>query len=449
MELQSWSLEKQQAFFKTGITKSIDFRVQQLQRLKKVIKKLNSEILQALHDDLNKSSFEAYVSEIAVVNKEIEYFINNLKKLAKPERVKASPTTALSRNWIYKEPYGVVLVIAPWNYPFQLAILPMVGAIAAGNCVTIKPSEEARETSKIIDKLISYLYPDKYVATILGDEKTSQALTQLQFDYIFFTGSTRVGKLIMQDAAKNLIPVTLELGGKSPCIVDETADILLSAKRIVWGKFLNAGQTCIAPDYIMVHSAVKDELLKQCISQIKTLYSEEPLQNEQYTKIINQKHYLRLKAMIESSKVHYGGEMDETSNKISPTLIVEMDLESELMQEEIFGPLLPIVTYEEISEVVSFVQSKPKPLALYLFSNSKRNIRIISETLSFGGGCINDTLMHFSNHNLPFGGIGNSGMNAYHGKYSFEIFTHKKSVLESKSWFDISLKYPPYKIKLK
>lgn len=449
MRKETWSLAKQNAFFKTGKTREISFRMAQLRKLKHALEEYEAEILRALHCDLKKSSFEAYVSEIAVVKEEIDYFLKNIKKLAKVARVKPSLASLFSTNKVIREPYGVVLVISPWNYPFQLVLSPLVGAIAAGNCVTIKPSEESVETCKIIQKIIRSVFPKDYVEVFEGDINVSQSLIRMKFDYIFFTGSVRVGKLIMQEAAKNLIPITLELGGKSPCIVDETANIELSAKRIAWGKFLNAGQTCVAPDYLLIHSSVKCAFLERFIFYIQKFYGEKALENEQYPKIINDKHFARLQCMIEASNIYYGGEMESTTNQIAPTLIVEPDLESEVMQEEIFGPIMPVIEYREVNEVIELIERNSKPLALYLFTKSQVNKERFAEHISYGGGCINDTIMHVANNNLPFGGVGNSGMNAYHGKYSFKIFTHQKSVLEERTWVDLNLRYPPYKDNLK
>lgn len=438
-------LEKQQIFFRSGKTKDVAFRIQQLQKLKDEIKKNEAEILLALKQDLNKSSFESYVSEISIVLEEIDYFIKHTKKLSRPKRVKTSLAHFPSISKVYKEPYGVVLVMAPWNYPFQLALAPLVGAIASGNCAVVKTSAESIYTGRIIREIIENIFTVEYVAVVEGSKGVSESLLEQKFDYIFFTGSVMVGKIVMTAAAKNLIPVTLELGGRSPCIIDETANIALAAKRIAWGKFINAGQTCVAPDFVMVHSSVKQEFLQQLTFYIEKFYSKEPHNNLAFPKIINSKHFDRIVNLINTNEVFYGGQTNSTTNQIAPTIIINPDLSSELMQNEIFGPILPVLTFREISQVFNLVENRPKPLALYLFTTSEQVKRNIIDTISFGGGCINDTIIHLANNNLPFGGVGDSGISNYHGKYSFETFTHSKAILEKQNWLDINLRYPPYK----
>lgn len=438
-------LEKQQLFFRSGKTKDVSFRIQQLQKLKDEIKKKESEILLALKQDLNKSTFESYISEISIVLEQIDYFIKNTKKLSRPKRVKTPVAHFPSVSKIYKEPYGVVLIMAPWNYPFQLALAPLVGAISSGNCAVVKTSAESPYVGGIVKEIIEDIFGMEYVAVVEGDKGVSESLLEQKFDYIFFTGSVRVGKIVMAAAAKNLTPVTLELGGKSPCIIDETANIALAAKRIAWGKFINAGQTCVAPDYVMIHASVEQEFLQQFTFYVDKFYSKEPHNNPEFPKIINRKHFDRIVNLINTNEVYYGGHTNSTTNQIAPTIIINPDLNSELMQGEIFGPILPILTFTDISQAFNLVVDRPKPLALYLFTTSQQIKKHVSENISFGGGCINDTIIHLGNNNLPFGGVGESGISNYHGKYSFETFTHTKGILEKGNWLDINLRYPPYK----
>lgn len=438
-------LEKQQLFFRSGKTKDVSFRIQQLQKLKDEIKKKESEILLALKQDLNKSTFESYISEISIVLEQIDYFIKNTKKLSRPKRVKTPVAHFPSVSKIYKEPYGVVLIMAPWNYPFQLALAPLVGAISSGNCAVVKTSAESPYVGGIVKEIIEDIFGMEYVAVVEGDKGVSESLLEQKFDYIFFTGSVRVGKIVMAAAAKNLTPVTLELGGKSPCIIDETANIALAAKRIAWGKFINAGQTCVAPDYVMIHASVEQEFLQQFTFYVDKFYSKEPHNNPEFPKIINRKHFDRIVNLINTNEVYYGGHTNATTNQIAPTIIINPDLNSELMQDEIFGPILPILTFTDISQAFNLVVDRPKPLALYLFTTSQQIKKHVSENISFGGGCINDTIIHLGNNNLPFGGVGESGISNYHGKYSFETFTHTKGILEKGNWLDINLRYPPYK----
>lgn len=437
-------LEKQQIFFRSGKTKDVTFRIQQLRKLRDEIKGNEAEILSALRQDLNKSSFESYVSEISIVLEELDYFIKHTKKISKPKRVKTPLAHFPSVSKIYKEPYGVVLIMSPWNYPFQLTLAPLVGAIASGNCAVVKTSTDSPCTGSIIRKIVERVFTIEHVTVVEGSKGVSESLLEQKFDYIFFTGSVKVGKIVMAAATKNLTPVTLELGGKSPCIIDETANIDLTAKRIAWGKFLNAGQTCVAPDFVMVHHSVKQEFLQKLIFYIEKFYGKEPHHNPDFPKIINSRHFDRIANLINTNEIFYGGQTNTTTNQIAPTIIVNPDLNSELMQNEIFAPILPILTFTDISQVLHLVENRPKPLALYLFTTSEQMKKRISETISFGGGCINDTIIHLANNNLPFGGVGESGMCNYHGKYSFETFSHTKGILEKRNWLDINLRYPPY-----
>ncbi|BCJ99253.1 aldehyde dehydrogenase [Anaerocolumna chitinilytica] len=441
-------LERQRSFFEKGNTRNIDFRIRQLLNLKKSIKNNEPQILEALKKDLNKSPFESYATEVGMVLEEINYLLKNIRRLAKTEKVRTPITQFPSVSRIYKEPYGSVLIMAPWNYPIQLSLSPLAGAIAAGNCVILKPSEYAPHSMSVLKKVVEEVFPEKFAAVIEGDMEVNKQLLQCKFDYIFFTGSVAVGKIIMAEAAKNLTPVTLELGGKSPCIVDETADIALAAKRIAWGKFLNAGQTCVAPDYILVHEKVKEVLILELKKQISKLYGNSPIQNEEFPKIINERHFNRLLSLIEKEKVLFGGKYNRELLKIEPTVLELDNAESIIMKDEIFGPLLPVMTFRSMKEVKNFVNNRPKPLALYLFTTSKVNEGYIMKNTSFGGGCVNDTIVHLATTSMGFGGVGESGMGSYHGNLSFSTFSHSKSVLKKSNILDIPLRYPPYKNKI-
>lgn len=445
MENYQSLVRKQKTYFSSGATKDISYRLAALQKLKNGVSQNEALILNALKADLNKSEFEAYTTEIGVVLAEIRFVIKGLSKWVKPEKVKTPMTHIGSAGYIYREPYGVALIIAPWNYPVQLALAPLIGAMAAGNCAIIKPSELTPKTAAVLRALISELFPEEYIAVVPGGVETSQALLAEKLDYIFFTGSVPVGKIIMEAAARNLTPVTLELGGKSPCIVHQDANIKLAAKRIAWGKFLNSGQTCVAPDYLYLQQSIKGEFLK-CFSQaVRELYGEFPLKNPGYTRIVSKRHFQRLQAFLKDGKLVMGGKTNEEELKIEPTVLTGITWEDPVMQEEIFGPLLPILEYNQLSEVVEGIHNQPNPLALYLFSASRRIQEAVLKDISFGGGCINDTVYHLVSPYLPFGGVGNSGMGAYHGKDSFDTFSHVKSVLKQTTRFDIPLRYPNLK----
>ncbi|HHV26291.1 MAG TPA: aldehyde dehydrogenase [Tissierellia bacterium] len=440
------TLKKQKEFFKSGKTKDIKFRIENLNKLKKNIEKNEQYIMEALKKDLGKSNFESYSTELGIVLSEISFITKHLKKWAKPKKVKTPITNFKSSSYIYPEPYGNTLILSPWNYPFQLSIVPLIGSIAAGNTVILKPSSTSYYTSKIIEEIINENFDTGYIHVITGER--GKKLLDENFDYIFYTGSVPVGKIVMEKASKYLTPVTLELGGKSPCIVDGKANLNLSAKRIVWGKFLNSGQTCVAPDYMFIHKNVKNEMINNIIYYIKTFYGENPLYSEEYTKIINERQFNRLIKLLDNNKIIYGGDYDKDSLYISPTLMDNVNWDDPIMGEEIFGPILPILEYEELNEVIDIVNSHPKPLALYFFSNDKENAEKIINGISFGGGCINDTIMHLSSPYLPFGGVGTSGMGSYHGKKSFDTFTHYKSILEKSNIIDPNFRYPPYGNKL-
>ena len=436
---------EQEMFLRSGITLDVNFRIRQLKRLKEAIKAHDVLIYDALKKDLNKPVFESYVTELGSVYSEIDYMIKHVKDWAKPKRVPTSLAHFYSKSHIYQEPYGRVLIIAPWNFPIQLSFVPLVGAITAGNCVVLKPSELAPYTARVIQQIIESVFAREYVAVEQGDGKVSQQLLKEGVDYCFFTGSTQVGKAIMETASQTLTPVTLELGGKSPVIVAKDTNIKHAAQRIVWGKFTNAGQTCIAPDYLLVDEVIRDDLISAIIEVIEEYYTKKPLENSDYSKMINKRHFKRVKKLMKNQSVIYGGGSNKEMLTIEPTLVLEPELDTELMQEEIFGPILPILTYREVSQAVEFIRSKDKPLALYLFTQDKALKEYIIKNLSFGGAAINDTLIHQSNYNLPFGGVGASGMGQYHGKYSLETFSHPKSVIEKTDLFDIKLRYPPYK----
>ncbi|GIN38016.1 aldehyde dehydrogenase [Heyndrickxia oleronia] len=440
-------IQMQKQFHKDGQTKNIDFRIQQLRKLKSMIIENEKEIMEALKTDLNKSEFESYTTEIGFVLSEITFTLKNIRKWTKPTRVKSSFTHIGSKGYVYKEPYGVALIIAPWNYPINLALAPLIGAIAAGNCAILKPSELTPATSSLINKLISKYFPQEYIAVIEGDAHTSQLLLNEDVDYIFFTGSIHVGKKVMEAAAKHLTPVTLELGGKSPCIVHHDAKLPLAAKRIVWGKLLNAGQTCVAPDYLLIHESIKDLFIEEMKKAMTELYGNEILDNPNYTKIVNNNHFNRLTQMVNRSKgrIRTGGKWEEDSLKIEPTLIESIHWNDPTMEEEIFGPVLPIITYHDIDEMIQQVSERPKPLALYLFTENNRISKKIIEEISFGSSCINDTVYQIATPHLPFGGVGASGTGAYHGKKSFDEFSHEKSVLKQTTRFDIPLRYPNVK----
>jgi aldehyde dehydrogenase (NAD+) len=442
-------IEKQKCFFERGKTKDIGFRIEQLNKLKESIIKNEEEIMKALKKDLNKSSFESYTTEIGFTLDEIKYTIKHLSDWARPKRAKTPLIHFLSSSYVYSEPYGIVLIISPWNYPFQLSIAPLVGAIAAGNCAIVKPSEYSPNTSKIIENIIKESFDESYITVVRGGREVSESLLNEEFDYIFFTGSVAVGKIVMKAASKYLTPVTLELGGKSPCIVDETANIELAAKRIIWGKFINAGQTCVAPDYLLVHYSVKDKLINNMKKYITEFYGINPCNNKDYPKIINKKHYTRLLGLMKCGNIAFGGQCNDKTNHISPTIIENITWECPIMKEEIFGPLLPVIEFENITEVVTAVNKHPKPLALYLFTNNKEREKYVIDNTSFGGGCINDTIVHLATPYMPFGGVGNSGMGGYHGKASFETFSHKKSIMKKSNLIDIPLRYPPFKNKIK
>ena len=426
----------------------INFRKESLIKLLNAIIIYENEIIQALYDDFKKPAFEAVLTETSYVIVELKNTIKNLKNWAKPKRVFPSLLNFPSRDYIYKEPYGKVLILAPWNYPFQLALCPLISAVAAGNQVVVKPSELTPKTSEIIVKIIGKVFDKNHVKVVEGGIEVAQQLLSERWDYIFFTGSVAVGKIVAKAAAENLTPVTLELGGKNPCIIDETANLKLAAKRIVWGKFVNAGQTCIAPDYILIQKNMKNHFVGYLKEEITKAYGENPAKSPDFARIINTKNWQRLVDMIEPEKVIFGGQSDRSDCYIAPTLLEETSVESPIMQEEIFGPLLPILAYENEADIDAIIAKYEKPLALYIFTENPYFYRRIIQNHSFGGGCINDTLIHFANKRLPFGGVGHSGIGAYHGNLSFDTFSHTKSIVKKANWLDLPMRYAPYKDRL-
>ena len=424
-------VQKQRDFFLSGQTRPIDFLLDALRKLRDALKVHEKDILAAVYADLRKAEVDAYATELAGVYNEIKVAIANVRDWAAREKVTTPIFMMPAKSYIYKEPYGVCLIIAPWNYPVQLAMLPLVGAIAAGNTAIVKPSELASHSAAIIDKVLGETFPEEYIRVVQGGVEETHALLAQQLDYIFFTGSVPVGKVVMEAAAKNLTPLTLELGGKSPAIVHESADLPTAASRIAWGKFMNAGQTCIAPDYVVVHEAVSDAFLNELVSAIRKFYGDDASTHHRYCRIINDRHFTRLEALIDPDKLAYGGKTNAAQKYIEPTLLYPVDWNHPAMADEIFGPILPIITYSRLDEVISRINKRPKPLALYLFAGNKDIRRKIIGEISFGGGAVNNTIMHIVSHYLPFGGVGQSGMGRYHGKYSFDTFSHTKSILRS------------------
>ncbi len=435
-------LHQQKTFFASHTTKNVEYRIQQLKKLKSVLQEHEEMLYEAIQQDFGKSRFDTFTTEISFVLKDIEYFIKNLKWLSKPRKVATNLANIPGRSRIYFEPLGNVLVIGAWNYPYQLSLSPMVAAIAAGNTCIIKPSEVAENTMVAMANIINENFNPEFLYVARGGVEETTEILQRKFDKIFFTGSTRVGKIVYEAAAKNLTPVVLELGGKSPAIVTESADLEVTAKRIVWGKFLNGGQTCVAPDYVLVNEKIKDRFLDYLRSYIQQ-FDYQP-DSEHYTRIINEKNFDRLVQLIDPEKIHTGGNHDRFRLFIEPTILHNISWDDKIMEEEIFGPILPVLTYANFRETLTEIQNREKPLAAYLFSGNDDEKKLFTTHISFGGGCINDVIMHLSNPHLPFGGVGNSGMGRYHGKFSFETFSHQKAVLHRQWWGEPNLKYPPY-----
>ena len=437
-------IQKQHDFFATGATLPVSARIAALKKLHAAIKQNEKLITDALTADLGKSALEGFMCEAGLVMGEISYILKNIRKFARNER-KATPITNFAASsFVKKSPRGQVLIMSPWNYPFLLTMDPLVDAIAAGNTVVVKPSAYSANTSEVMAKLIANCFAPEYVSVVTGGRAENQCLLEQKFDYIFFTGSQAVGREVLRKAAENLVPVTLELGGKSPCIVDKTAKINLAATRIVWGKYLNCGQTCVAPDYILCHESVKDQLVAALKKQIQVQFGNDPLNNPTYGKIINQKHFERICSLIDSGKVVCGGKSNPSTLKIEPTVMDNVTWDDVVMGQEIFGPVLPILTYKTDEEMMNVVNSHSKPLALYLFTSNKALEKKVLNGCMFGGGCINDTIVHLATNNMGFGGVGESGMGAYHGKVGFDTFSHKKSIVNKKTWIDVNMRYQPY-----
>lgn len=435
-------------FFETGKTKSYEFRKTQLLNLKQALLRHEDDLYQALFTDLNKSREESWVTEIGFIISEINHSLKNLRQWMKPEKVSTNLLNFPGRSFIYKEPLGVVLIISPWNYPLQLLITPMVGAIAAGNCIVLKPSEFAPATAAMIKKIVEEIFPPEYIIVAEGDGAVvvPELIRQFHFNHIFYTGSTLVGKKIYEMAASQLIPVTLELGGKSPCVVEADANIKVTAKRIALTKFSNAGQMCVAPDYLLVHHKIKDQLVKELILRLDEFYPQD--QSGKFGKIINERQYQRLKKYLKEGRMIYGGKYDDASHFMGPTLIEDVAPDKMVMEDEIFGPILPIISFLNFEEARQLIQKHPDPLAFYVFTESREKEKQWLDAVAFGGGCVNNASWHLTNFNLPFGGRGNSGIGAYHGKFSFDVFSHQKAVMKTPTWFDPSIKYPPFEGKL-
>lgn len=444
-------ITSQRNYYFTGKTRPVEFRKKMLLKLRQAVQDNEEAILEALHKDLGKSSFESYVTEVGFVLSSISEMVKNVDEWMKPESAKTPIHLQPAKSFVVREPYGSVLVIGPFNYPFQLVIEPLIGAIVGGNCVIVKPSESAIHTAQIIKKLLSETFPPEYIRVVEGEREETSALIHASFDYIFFTGSVAVGKIVMKAAAERLTPVTLELGGKSPTIVDQTANLKNAAERIIWGKFLNAGQTCVAPDYVLVHHSVEKELIKNMIESIGKFYGDSVIKSPDYGRIINVKQLDRLAELIEKERddIVYGGSVDSDRLFIEPTLISGVTWDSPSMEDEIFGPLLPILTYDNLGEAVHKIRQLPKPLSAYMFTENEQAADYFIESLPFGGGCINDTVSHVGNTNLPFGGVGSSGFNAYHGKASFDLFTHAKAMMNRGTKIPMRMALPPYGKKLK
>ena len=437
-------IANQKVFFSTHQTKAINFRLAQLRKLKKVILQNQQKIEQALWKDLHKSPEEAYLTEISIVTGEIDNHIKQLKKWAKPKRVSTPIHLLPSSSKIIYEPLGVALIVSPWNYPFQLVFNSLVGAISSGCCSVLKPSPDTPTIAKLMEAMIVENFDSNYICVVQGGREVNTILFAQRFDIIFFTGSSKVGKVVMKAAAENLTPVVLELGGKSPCIVDADADIDIAAKRIIWGKLINAGQTCIAPDYLFAHASIKDELLTKIATNIQLMYGENIKESRFYPRIVNKRAVDRLAELVHQGTIHTGGEIDAEELFVAPTIIDNVQPDFLVMQEEIFGPILPVMTFKHIDETINYINMNEKPLALYYFGKNKKAKEVLAKTTS-GGACVNDTLMHIGNHNLPFGGVGNSGMGKYHGYESFLAFSNKRAVVTAPTWIDIPFKYVPFK----
>ncbi|MDO4475334.1 MAG: aldehyde dehydrogenase [Lachnospiraceae bacterium] len=444
MQIQTL-IDRQRAYFLSGQTMPVETRIENLKKLKQLIRDNEHQIMEALEQDLGKSRFESYMCEIGIVLDELTYMIGHTKKLAKDRRVPTPLAQFASRSYVKPSPKGVVLVMSPWNYPFMLSIDPLVDALAAGNTVILKPSAYSPATSTLLYELLRGSFPEELIAVITGGREENQALLSAKFDHIFFTGSKNVGRLVMEQASRHLTSVTLELGGKSPCIVEADANLKLAARRIVFGKYLNCGQTCVAPDYILCHESVRESFIEEVKKQIRKQYGREPLRSSKYGKMINQRHFERVRGLIDPEKVVVGGECNEQTQQIAPTVMDHVDWTDPVMQEEIFGPVMPILTYSSLSDVVSRIRSMEHPLAMYIFTADTKKADQVMAVCGFGGGCINDTIIHLATHEMGFGGFGESGMGSYHGKTGFDTFSHLKSIVDKKTWIDLPMRYQPYR----
>lgn len=437
-------LDRQRAYYRSGATLDVQLRVRHLRKLYDTVRRCQNEINDALLSDLGKNRFESFMCESGLVLNEISYMIRHVKRLSKRKRVKTPLAQFPSHSYRQPMPYGNVLIMSPWNYPLLLTLEPLADAIAAGNTAIVKPSAYSPATARIVEKIISECFPPEYVAVVTGGRAENQALLDRKFDLIFFTGSQTVGKEVLRRAAEHLTPTILELGGKSPCIVDASAHIALAARRIVWGKYLNCGQTCVAPDYILCEKSVKDAFVRAVVSEIKRQYGDRPLENEGYGRIVSEKHFARLCSLIDREKTVIGGEADPESLRIAPTVMDGVTWDDAVMGEEIFGPILPILTFDDFDAVIHELKTKEKPLALYLFTSKRKHARRVTAELSYGGGCINDVVIHLATSELGFGGVGESGMGAYHGKSGFFAFSHVKSIVDKKTWLDLPMRYRPH-----
>lgn len=437
-------VESQKAFFKTGQTLNLEFRQNQLIKLEEVLRKNEELLYQAIYTDFKKSKFETYLTELSFIYHEIDLAIKKIKKWSKPQKVCVGLVNFPGQSYIQPEPFGVSLIIGAWNYPYQLTIVPLISAIAAGNTCVLKPSELSSEVSKTLTRILNENFQSEFLYSVHGGVEENQQLLSLQFDKIFFTGSTVVGKIVAKAAAEYLTPTTLELGGKSPCLVFSDVDLKIAAQRIAWGKFLNAGQTCIAPDYLLVEESIHDAFLAELKEQIQKIVGSNPLVSESYTRIINQKHTLRLKKLIDPDKIYSGGQVIENENYIEPTILKNISFSDEIMKDEIFGPLLPVIAFKNLDQVLNEIKNRPKPLALYCFTKSQFIQEKVMRETSFGGGAINDVVMHIANPRMPFGGVGSSGQGSYHGEFGFKTFSHFKSILKKNIWFELPFKYSPY-----
>lgn len=441
-------LDRQRAYYKSGATVPVGFRIAQLKKLYAAIKKYETQVNDALKADLGKSHYEGFMCESGLVLAEISYMIRHTKRFAKRKTVWTPLAQFASHSFKQPVPYGNTLIMSPWNYPFLLTIDPLADAIAAGNTAIVKPSAYSPATSKIIEKIITECFAPEYVAVVMGGRAVNAALLEQKFDFVFFTGSQAVGKEVLRHTAEHLTPAVLELGGKSPCIVDASANIKLAAKRIVWGKYLNCGQTCVAPDYILCEKSVKDEFVAEVSKQIKKQFGEKPLENRDYGEIINEKHFARLRGLIDSNKVVIGGETNAETCQIAPTVMDNVTYDDAVMGEEIFGPIMPVLTFDSFDALMDELKDKDKPLALYLFSEDKKHIKRVTAEFTYGGGCINDVVIHLATSEMGFGGVGASGMGSYHGKDGFDAFSHYKSIVDKKTWMDLPMRYQPFKSKL-